>query len=175
MRDRGTAAIETAMILMILLMLAIGAYELGSAFGDRISMTSAVREGARVGSAAGTNSQADCRIIEAAAGSLLAASGNTVRELWIYKSDSSGTVTGTRQAYRPATPSEPALTCSGGRWFRLSTGWPPSSRVASGANRDWLGVRVVADHAWKTGFLWWNGTVRWQEDAVFRVEPAVVA
>jgi hypothetical protein len=36
-------------------------------------------------------------------------------------------------------------------------------------------VKVIADHAWKTGFLWWNGSVEWQEDAVFHIEPAVVS
>ena len=85
--DRGTAAIEFAFAIMILLMLALGAYEWGTGFSDRISMTAAVREAGRVGSAAGDNPDADCRIIEASAGALQAVSGNDVKQLWIYESN----------------------------------------------------------------------------------------
>jgi TadE-like protein len=171
--ERGTAAIEMAMALLILLLLALGTYEWGTGFAERISMSTAVREGARVGSAAGDNPDADCRVIEASAGALNAVSGNRVKQLWIYESDVNGSVSLNRQIYRPADPSEPGLGCAGGSWFVVSNGWPSSSRQNLGANRDWLGVKVIADHAWKTGFLFWNGTVEWEEDAVFRLEPGI--
>jgi len=174
MRERGTAAIELAMAIMIMLMLAIGAYEWGTGFADRIAMTSAVREAGRVGSAAGRLPDADCRIIEAASAALNAVVGNSVKELWIYHSDKVGTVGGSRQEYRPADEEEPGLECGGGKWFIAAGGWPSAARSNTGANRDWLGVKVIVDHEWKTGFLWWNGSVEWEEDAVFRLEPAVV-
>ncbi|HKZ25527.1 MAG TPA: TadE family protein [Acidimicrobiia bacterium] len=174
-RDRGTAAIEFAFAIMVLLLLAIGAYEWGTGFSDRISMSSAVREGGRVGSAAGDNPDADCRIIEASAGALNGVSGNSVKQLWVYESDSGGTVGLNRQIYRPAQAAEPGLTCTGGRWFLVANGWPYSVRENLSANRDWLGVKVIVDHEWRTGFLWWNGTVEWEEDAVFHLEPGVVS
>ena len=151
--ERGTAAIEMAMALMILLLLALGTYEWGVGFSDRVSMSSAVREGARVGSAAGDNPDADCRVIEASAGALNGVSGNQVKQLWIYESDVNGTVSLNRQIYRPADPSEPGLGCAGASWFVVSNGWPSSSRQNLGVNRDWLGVKVIADHEWRTGFL----------------------
>jgi len=173
-RERGVAAIEFAFSFMILLMLALGAYEWGTGFADRISMTSAVREGGRVGSAAGDNPDADCRIIEAAAGALNGSTGNSVKQLWVYESDAAGTVGLNRQIYRPATAAEPGLTCTGGKWFLIANGWPYNNRQNLGANRDWLGVKVIMDHQWRTGFLWWNGVVTWEEDAVFHLEPGVV-
>ncbi|MEX1135102.1 MAG: TadE/TadG family type IV pilus assembly protein [Acidimicrobiia bacterium] len=173
--DRGTAAIEFAFAIVVLLMLALGAYEWGTGFSDRISMTAAVREGGRVGSAAGDLPDADCRIIEAAAGALQGVSGNNVKELWIYQSDENGAVTPNRQVYVPDSATDPELICSGGSWFRTTTGWPPSARVNSGSDRDWLGVKVIVDHEWRTGFLWWDGTVEWEEDAVFHLEPGVVS
>lgn len=172
--ERGTVAIELAMAIVIMLMLALGAYEWGTGFADRIAMTSAVREAARVGSAAGDLPTADCRIIEAAAGSLNAVAGNAVEELWIYESDANGTVGLSRQVYRPANEDEVGLECSGGTWFLSANGWPSSSRVDSGSARDWLGVKVIVDHEWKTNFLWWTGSVQWEEDAVFHIEPGVV-
>lgn len=172
-QDRGTAVIELALALVLILMLAIGTYEFGTAFGDKTAMANSVREGARVGSAAGPNVDADCRIIEAAAGALAGIAGNNVEWLWIYESDTNGIFTTTRQAYRPAqTSSEVDLTCSGGDWFRFENSWPPSSRQNGGAVRDWLGVRIEVEHDWKTGFLWWNGSTRWQESAIMRLEPA---
>ncbi|MGI9609366.1 MAG: TadE/TadG family type IV pilus assembly protein [Acidimicrobiia bacterium] len=175
MRERGTAAIELALVFMIMLMLAIGTFEWGTGFADRINLSSAVREGARVGAAAGDNVDADCRVIEAAAGALNAVQGNSVKELYIYESDTNGTfdLTNPYQQYRPSQPGDVGLLCTGA-WFPLHLGWQPAARQSSGAARDWLGVRVVLDHDWKTGFLWWNGTVTWHEDAVVRLEPKVV-
>ncbi|MEX1126270.1 MAG: TadE/TadG family type IV pilus assembly protein [Acidimicrobiia bacterium] len=174
-KDRGTAAIEFAFAIIILLLLSIGAYEWGTGFSDRISMSSAVREAGRVGSAAGDNPDADCRIIEASAGALNGVSGNSVKQLWIYESDSDGAVGLNRQIYRPAQAAEPGLTCTGGTWFLMANGWPYSARENLSSNRDWLGVKVIVDHEWRTGFLWWDGTVEWEEDAVFHLEPGVVS
>ncbi len=172
--ERGTAAIEMAMALVIMLLLALGTYEWGTGFSDRISMSSAVREGARVGSAAGDNLDADCRIIEASAGALNAVSGNQVKQLWIYESDVNGVEGTNRQIYRPIQTGEPPDLSCAGEWFLVSNGWPAGVRENLGANRDWLGVKVIADHEWRTGFLWWNGSVEWEEDAVFHLEPGIV-
>ena len=178
-RDRGTAAIELALVLLIILLLAIGTFEWGTGFADRINLASSVREGARVGAAAGDyyvnfNDNADCSIIEASAGALNELTGNTVRQLYIYESDVNGTFDSTMaQIYRPQQPGDVGLVC-GGAWYPIQQSWPPGSRVTTGAARDWLGVRVQVDHAWKTGFLWWNGTVTWNEDAIVHLEPKVV-
>lgn len=174
-QDRGTAVIELALALILILMLAIGTYEFGSAFGDRTAMANSVREGARVGSSAGQDTNADCRIIEASAGALAGIASNNVEWLWIYKSDSSGTFpVNERQAYRPAQSSDTVnLVCSD-QWFLFQNGWPAGlGRQNGGANRDWLGVRIQVEHDWKTGFLWWNGSTLWEESAIMRLEPAI--
>jgi hypothetical protein len=175
-RDRGTAAIEMALALLVLLLIVIGTYEFGTAFADRNAIANATREGARAGSAAGDfdaggGVNADCAVIEAAAGGLQGMQGNDVRELWIYRSDDSGSVTGTRQVYRRPSASEtPDLTCAGSDWVRQANAWPPSAREL-GSNQ-WLGVKLIVDHTWKTGFAIWNGTTTWEEDVVMRLEPA---
>ena len=174
MRERGTAAIELALVFIVIIVLAIGTFEWGTGFADRINLSSSVREGARVGAATGDNVDADCRIIEASAGALNAVQGNRVKQLYIYESDDTGTFNSTvSQIYRPSQPGDVGLLCSGG-WFPIQLTWPPSSRVNSGSSRDWLGIRVQLDHAWKTGFLWWSGTVTWHEDAVVHLEPEVI-
>lgn len=174
-RDRGVAVVEFAFIFMMMIMLAIGAFEWGMGFRDRLSVSQSVREATRVGAAVGDRSDADCAIIEAGSGALAAIGGNAVKEIWIYESDDSGTV-GLSQKYRPKVDTDDPLSlhCGAG-WYRIQNAWPASSRDNAGVTRDWLGVRVVLDHEWKTGFLWWNGTVEWQESTVFHLEPKVVS
>lgn len=182
--DRGTAVVETALILGLLMMVAIGAVEYGLAFLHWNSAVSSSREGARVAAQAGDEvnpllpGTTDCAIIEASAGPLVSGS-NDVEEIWIYESDSSGTVGAARQRYRRATLSDTTdlLTCSGSVWVRLQNGWPATSRINTGsaANRDWVGIRIVFDHVWFSGFLWWNGSVCdtqcWEHDTVMHIEP----
>lgn len=173
--DKGTAAIELAITGFVLLWIAIGAYELGTAFLDRTAMANAAREGARAGSAAGDFStpsdNADCLIIEAAAGGLQSISGNDLKELWIYKSNSNGAVGTERQVYRPKAAGDTLdLNCQGKDWHLATAGWPVANRQLG--SQQWLGVRLVVDHEWKTGFPpFWTGSARWQEDVIMRLEP----
>ena len=169
--DRGAAAVEAAfLVALVLVPLVIGAVEFGFAFADWQSVSSAAREGARVGSAAGDEALADCTILEATAGALTAIDNDRVQEVWIYESDAIGSV-GAKQRYRPALPTDnPAsLVCT--TWFPVETGWPAAGRDDDGDSRDWLGVKIVFDHEWVTGAMWFSGSVRWQDDTVMRLEP----
>ncbi len=169
--ERGSAAIEAAMVTGLLLLLVLGSFEWGMALRDWMTVSAASREGARAAASAGDLAAADCRILEAASGSLQNIPSEAVVEVWIYESNTSGAV-GASQRYRPKQDSDDpvALTCNSA-WFQTLNGWPPPSRVDSGTNRDWVGVRVVFDHAWQTDFLWFTGTARWQDETVMRIEP----
>ncbi len=178
-RDRGTAAVEMALAFLVILLIVIGAYEFGTAFVDRNAMANAAREGARAGAAAGDYDaggidDADCIIIEASAGALSSISGNDVRELWIYESDTNGNVgiNGNIQRFRRPVGSETVdLTCAGGGdWVQVLGTFPPSERPLG--SRKWLGVKLIVDHTWKTGFALWQGTATWEEDVVMRLEPS---
>lgn len=48
--DRGTAAIEFALVLPFLVLLLLGIVEFGMMFGDQLALTHAAREGARLAS-----------------------------------------------------------------------------------------------------------------------------
>ena len=174
--EKGSTLVEFALIMIFMLTLAIGSYEWGLGFRDRLSVSQSVREAARVGAAMGDDPQADCLILEAGAGALSAIGGNQVKEIWIYESDVDGNVTSNKQRYRPAVTGDNPLflACSAG-WYKLEANWPASSRDQTGSSRDWLGVRVILDRDWQTGFLWWQGSVEWQESVVFHLEPEVIS
>jgi len=170
--EKGSALVEFAIVFMFLMTIALGAYEYGMAFRDSLAVSSSAREAARIGGAVGARATADCTILEAAAGALQSISGNQVAQLWVYKSDTIGSVTVTRNVYRPSQPTDSAAALVCGTWFPISIAWPATTRDTTGTTRDWLGVKIQYDHAWKTGFLWWTGSSRWVEDAVMHLEPS---
>lgn len=175
--DRGAAVVETSLIMGVLLLLALGAAEWGLGLQDWLNVTAGSRAGARVGAAAGDTNNADCVILEATAGAVRDING-AVLEVWVYESDTAGTI-GAKQRYRPALPGDlPGfIRCS--TWLALEENWPEASRDNDGATRDWLGVRVVFDHDWLTGFTWFSGSVCdrglsgscWSADTVMHIEP----
>jgi TadE-like protein len=171
--ERGTAVVEFSLVFMFLLTIALGGFEFGMAFRDSLAVSSAAREAARIGGAVGSRTAppGDCTILEASAGALQSIAGNQVAELWIYRSDTLGTVTGTRNVYRPSQPTDDPASLVCGTWFPMNLSWPEASRDSDGSVRDWLGVKILYDHDWQTGFLWWNGSSRWVEDAVMHLEP----
>jgi hypothetical protein len=172
-RDRGATLIEFSLVFMFLMVIAMGAYEWGMAFRDSLAVSSATREAARVGGAVGDRASGDCIILEAAAGALTSISGNQVNQLWVFKTDGTGGVLGPANKYRPSQPTDNPASLICGTWFPIQRTWIETTRDIDGTTRDWLGVRTIYDHAWKTGFLWWSGSSQWSEDAVMHLEPSI--
>ena len=179
--EKGTTLIEFSLIFAFLMMIALGAYEYGMAFRDWLSVTVATREGGRVAASAANNGDADCVILEAATGALQSFQTGQVEFVHIYKSDVSGSYPVSNSYTRIYWPSTPAdldlIACQGSTWVAVNLGsnWDPEDRVNDTGTADWIGVRVEFRHTWQTNFLWWNGTVDWDDDAVFRMEPPAPA
>lgn len=176
--DKGTAVVEFSVVFGLLLVICLGAFEYGMAFRDWLSVTVSAREGARVGASASAYGQADCVILEAAAGALQSLESGTLEEVHIYRSDSSGSYPGSNspfnRRYSPFQTGDPNLVaCAGSNWNaeHLGGNWDPSNRTNTGTNADWIGVRVEFDRQWITDFLWFSGTASYADDAIFRMEP----
>jgi len=170
-RDSGAVAVETALVTGLLLLIVLGAFEYGMAFRSWFGLTASSREGARVGASVGPIEGADCAILEAAAAALSSTSANEVVNIRIFQHPEA---TGTPSSlYRPAEgdiEDGEILRCE--NWFlTTSNAWTETDRDNTGDDRDWLGVEVTYEHAWITGFLFWNGTVQWSNDSVMRLEP----
>lgn len=178
-KEKGSTLIEWAMIMPVLLVLALGAYEYGMVFRDSHTVSTAVREAGRVAASAADHGKADCVILEAASGALQALQTGEIDEVHIYKSDVNGSYPGPSSSYtrryRPAVPMEPGLIqcTSGAEWYpiQLGSNWDPSDRVDDPGNADWIGVQIEYTHTFQTNFLWFSGTTQLSDDAVFRIEP----
>jgi hypothetical protein len=170
--------VEFSLIFGLLLTIALGAFEYGMVFRDWLSVTIAAREGGRVSASAANFLDADCVVLEATTGALQSLQSGEVAEVHIYRSDANGSHPGDNSAftrrYSPYNPGDPALVaCAGSDWNaeHLGASWDPDDRVNTAGAADWIGVRVEFEHTWFTGFLWFNGTVFFSDDAVFRMEP----
>ncbi|HEX6947530.1 MAG TPA: TadE/TadG family type IV pilus assembly protein [Acidimicrobiia bacterium] len=173
--ERGATLVEFALIFTLLLMLALGAYEYGVALRDWQSVTIATREGARVAASAANYQEADCAILEATAGALQSFRKGNINFVTIYKSDENGTFPGAgplAAVYKPKGTGDVALpNCPDWTYVSGGENWEFDERLNSSGDPFWIGVRLDYSHSWQTNFLWWSGTVSWQDDAVFRIEP----
>lgn len=178
MIDRGATLVEFAILLPLLLLLSLGAFEYGMLFRDSLTVSTASREAGRVGASSANYGQADCVILEAAAGALQSLESGTIDEVHIFKSSASGAVPGDNspdmRRYSPFSVGDPSLVaCTGSDWNaeHLGSNWDPADRVNDPSNADWIGVEVQYQHGWLTDFLWFTGTTDLAEDSVFRIEP----
>lgn len=165
-RERGASVVEMAMVLPLLIILAIGAAELGFAFIDWFDVSAATREGARVGAAAGTDSGADLVILAVVDEALADLPYGEVTEVWIYDAAADGSVIDEVSRTNKYAP------LPSGGFTTLQNPWSPVSRVTN-PNLDLtrLGVRVFFDHNWVTGFLFWSGTASFDDETIMRLEP----
>ena len=176
--ERGATLVEFTIVAMLLFLLLFGIIEFGLAFRDWLTVSSASRAAARVGSAAGTDPSADILVLEAVEAAMTASDVSSIREVWIYKATDNGGVAGggTTNRYSP----RPGGGCGwapcpdpDGGFSGYGGGWAPESRnvsVGPGQDLDLLGVRIIFEHEWITGFIG-DGVSTWTDDAVMRLEP----
>lgn len=172
-KEDGAALVEFALVATLLFTLLFGIIEFGLAFRDWLSVTSSTREGARVASAAGQDPLADCYILDAMTGPLLAVPIDDLSNgfrVTIFEADASGGILGPKQVYIPDPGSIAAnpFSCKA-NWDQLEDSYPPASRGVASDDLDTVGVRINFTHAWITGFF--VGNANWTDDAVMRMEP----
>jgi len=169
--ERGAALVEFAFIVVLLLTIVMGTVEMGLAFKDWLSISTASREAVRVGSAAGNDPNTDCFMLEAMAGALFAVQLEDIVDVTIYDAES-GPLVGPKNVYRvkSAADDDAILLCDKG-WFPIQQGWDPSSRGVTAGDLSLLGVQIRFNHDWVTDIGPFGGTSQWTDDAVMRLEP----
>jgi Flp pilus assembly protein TadG len=178
-RERGAAITEMALLLPILLLLVLGVFELGAAFKSYLTTSNAAREGTRLLSARGTDELADCLALVKAVDALsLANDFNSLDRIEIFQANPStgDPVPGTTNTYTysagdPTDCSTTAPNC--GSWT-CTISQPPASRsalVGASTSPDLIGMRIVYQHDWLTGFPPFSGSITIDEQTISRLEP----
>lgn len=184
--ERGASLVEAAIVAPVLILLAFGAAEFGFVFLDYLNVSSAAREGARVGSAVGDAVDADTLILGAIAEATADLDNSTIEAVWIFEAKADGdpidncVVDGSVNYFNCVGPTDHTnIYDSAGNL--LIGSWNSTGRnVTVGLNcpaapadcPDRLGVRVVFTHQYITGFLGFPAGP-FSEDAVFQLEPDV--
>lgn len=174
--DEGATLIEFAIILPLLLLVLIGIAEIGLYFRSYLSASYASREGARVGAFVGDVADADCLILESVGAILSGTDLARIDRIEIFKADANGNQGLTNTATLvdggdPLACEEPAAPGDG--WSR-TTAWAATSRntvFGPTSDLDIIGVRVVVDYPWATGFPPFSGTAEINESTITRLEP----
>ncbi|MCP5030888.1 MAG: hypothetical protein GY939_03735 [Actinomycetia bacterium] len=180
-RERGAVLVETAIVVPILILLAIGIAELGLIVRDRQTAVSATRSAARVVSSSGDTRLADYDAIASLAASLADVDPNDIQRIVIFAPDADGSmpagcelsaVTGICNHYQGsdlslvATDFAGTTDCSFGA---PDASWCPISReTRQSVGPDWIGVNVQLSHHSIAPFLSDRSIA---DTTVMRLEP----
>jgi Flp pilus assembly protein TadG len=175
--ERGSALLESAIVLPFLVVMVFGIVELGFLFRSAAIVNTSTRSGARLAASqyGSATTVADQRnVMDNAAESVerdLASRGgvDTPVQLWIYKADTDGFPIG-KGSFSSCTAPCFIYTWNSGtsKFVRQSGAW--ANPVVCGPSHDSVGVYVRLSHA-PLGFSNFIGTLTVNEKTVMRLEP----
>ncbi len=178
--QRGVTLLETAIVLPMLLLLAIGLAEVGFLVIDQMAVANAAREGARVGAAAGpydegtATENADFLILRSVEQALCHLENGRPERVLIYPADADGGFADlgliNEWVLPPATP----LNCTSAAttaFICISCPWTPLSRDNIPPDLDDIGVEVEYKHDPILGFFPFTSLLDLSDRAVMRIEP----
>ncbi len=176
-RERGAAMIETVLVTPILFVLMMGMLEVGVAWRDSVTVSTAARNGARTITQLSTNDQADregLRALEA----VFAEDADRIQLVVVFQSDGAGQVptscltasSSICNRYGPAQLGDLADAgfwgCGGGH----DASYCPSNRENRPQFAEYIGVYIEFDRPSVTG-VFGGGGYTLRDTAVMRIEP----
>ena len=187
-RQRGAVLVEFAIIAPVLVLIVAAIFEFGLAFRDSMTLSNALRSGARVGSNAGRERAADYTILKSVEAAMTEFPTARVERIIVYKASTadsavpsaclavagSGGVNGSCNVYlasdmaRPLSDFTGTTSCTGSSPDRY---WCPTTRQNQQAlGADYLGVWMQIRYDFVTNVFPGTGiTIR--DRAIMRLEP----
>jgi hypothetical protein len=184
--ERGAAIVEAAISTVLFMTLLFGVIEFGLAFKDYLSMSAAVRDGARVASTQGTSTLTDYQVIQNVIRRMPAVATGKIQRIVVFKAPSSSStidtvnttcktasVTNVCNSYGPSDLTRPSTDFTGAA-PSPDRYWPPANRKDTLAGPpDYVGVWVQISHQNITGFLTLSNN--FSDQVVMRIEPATIS
>ena len=194
--DQGAAAVEFALVSLLLITLFLGIIEFSLILRDKVAVTSAVRAGGRIGSAeprlagyadAATNTPATITglvpdAVKAVSTGATGVPKGSIAEVWVFQANANGyplsgsfNSCGTncvRYTYNPnRTWTDPSTGQQVVGGFSLVSGsWAASSIDACAGEQQSVGIYLKVNHAYLFG-RFGSGTIGINDSATFRFEP----
>jgi Flp pilus assembly protein TadG len=173
--DRGAALVEAALVSPLFFLVLFGVLEFGGAFRDYLTVNNAAQGGARAGSIAGNDADADFKIVDAVrTDSASMPSAQLLRVVVFRASDSTSSVPAACTTATTGIGSPTYCNVYTGSLLRVADGsdwtdctlgtdpsrfWCPATRktaataTAGNGPPDFLGVWVQVKHPWITGLF----------------------
>lgn len=175
--DRGSVAIEAALVIPVLMLVLFGIVEFSMLLRDHVALTAAARSGARMGSAEPRMSTFATDMAAAVARSGTGMPASTIQELWVYEANvkgyptNGGSILGTGTTFttcdtrcRRFTYAGGTFTAAGGSWSEMDVNACPGD-----AGMTSVGVYIRANHRFISGLF--GSSVQITDHAVMRFEP----
>ena len=178
--ERGVTLLETAVVIPLLLMLAIGLAEVGFLVIDQMAVANAAREGARVGAAAARYDDgtidADDLILRSVEQALCHLENGRAERVLIYPANADGGFANPAMVNEYVLPPAASLNCTstGSSSFVCVTcpgPWAPATRDNVPPDLADVGVEIEYKHSPILGFFPFNGIMDLSDRAVMRIEP----
>ena len=187
--DRGAALVEFTLMAPVLALIVAGVLEFGLAWRDSMTVSNALRAGARVGSNAGRERAADYTILKSVEAAMAEVPSSRILRVIVYKAATSnstvpanclavagsGGVAGSCNVYRTSDLARPAsdftASCTGNSGSAPDRYWCPTGRQATQAlGADYLGVYMEVQYTYVTKLFPGSG-ITIHDRAVMRLEP----
>jgi hypothetical protein len=181
--EKGATIVEAAIVYGLLFLTMFAVVEFGLAFKDWLSVSHAAREGARAGATYGDDPRADIQILRDVERTLSPAGISDGIDVRVFDAPSGES---TLYSYAPGTgcastppPGDPALPgcCDWSpcpepyRTNYVVPVWDPADRDIEAPTTDRIGVEVIFNHDWLTGFFVPSSDFSTSTD--FQIEPQV--
>ncbi|MEM8922858.1 MAG: TadE family protein [Actinomycetota bacterium] len=176
--ERGAALVELALVVSPLIFIALGAFEIGLAWREKLMFDQASRSAARVGASLTDDPVADREALRALVSNLDADRLGQIEYVVIYQSSGSGTMpSGCSSGSMPGCNHYPLSAlqqvyddtkweCGTGA---LDDSWCPTSRDSELHSPVDLGVYIAADHDWFSGLMPWDISIN--ANTIMRLDP----
>lgn len=190
--ERGAVLVEVVIILPVLLIIALGVFDVGLGWRASLTISSAARSGARVASNLGVDAGADRQALASVAAALGSISTPEIDLVVIYRANGTdgevpptclgavarsagGNVAHKCNVYTAADLAAAATSAAytGNCASSRDRFWCPANREneqGSASGPDYLGVYVRVNHATKTKMF--GSTMTIDDHAIMRLEPA---
>lgn len=169
--ESGATLVEFAIVLPVLLLIVVAVMEIGVAFKDVLAVSAAAREGSRYAAFLGDEADADCKIAQEVADTLVTELDRLV-SIQIYQADQTTGAPVIGKTNTWTLVGDPTDCVLG---WTSTTNWPASSRNVvfdpSGPPLDIVGVRIQVDRSWISGLPPFSGDYVVDESSIIRLEP----
>lgn len=169
--ERGATAVETAVVIPVLLLLLVGIIEFGLAFKDQLAITSAVRAGARIAAAEPRYANFAQDAANAVAKEGAAVDLADVQALWVYQADSTGHPVGAGGSFDSCSSNCIKYSYDGATksFVQASGAWPAANQNACQGQQDSIGVYLQFKHTGMTTMIF--DSLGLSSYTVMRLEP----